>query len=86
MSNIDDIINNMMSMMVSVQPDAEDPKLCRLKSVVVDYQTNHKDVNGDMVQSHMQKICSMEQLELYISQHYDEVDIISIYKQAYLNG
>lgn len=64
----------------------QDPKLQNLKHIVVDYFVNDKGLCSGMIASHVQDIQSIDELELYVQQHYSLEDMLSIYKRAFING
>jgi len=64
----------------------EDPRLATLKHIASDYLINDKDLCSGMVESHVSRINSIDELEMYVQQHYDVEDLLSIYKRAFMHG
>tara|TARA_A100001011_G_C14285307_1_gene833368 strand:- start:955 stop:1221 length:267 start_codon:yes stop_codon:yes gene_type:complete len=88
MDRISDIIKNITN---TLGDDIQlimigDPRLSTLKHIASDYLINDKDLCSGMVESHISKINSIDELEMYVQQHYDVEDLLSIYKRAFMNG
>ncbi len=84
MQGLDQLIADVLSTLSSVQ--TIDPKFVLLKNVTMSYLIESKGVCELMVAKHLEGITSVDGLELYVNQQFDERDLINIYKQAYFHG
>ncbi len=84
MQGLDQLISDVLSTLSDVQ--VVDPKLALLKSVTMSYLIESKGACELMVAKHLDNITSVDSLELYVNQQFDERDLINIYKQAFLHG
>lgn len=84
MQGLDQLIAGVLSTLGNVQ--VVDPKLALLKQITTTYLIESKGSCELMVAKHLDNISCVDGLELYVKQHYDESDLINIYKQAFFHG
>ena len=81
MQSIQDVISAVMNTLSC----HVDPRVSMLKKATYNHLTTHKDMCPNIVEASLNTIDTIDAVELYVRQHHDIEDLVSIYKSMTFN-